>query len=57
MLRFFPLFFVSDVVTSMPGVVSLLSEIVDGLHAAQQNTAASLWLLFSVLVTVTTPKQ
>lgn len=54
---FFPLFFISDVVTSMPGVVSLLSEIVDGLDAAQQNTAASLWLLFSVLVTVITPKQ
>lgn len=46
-----------DVGTSMPGVVSLLSEIVDGLHAGQQNTAASLWLLFFVLVTVIRPKQ
>lgn len=57
MLHFFPLLFFSDVGTSMPGVVSLLSEIVDGLYAGQQNTAASLWLLFCVLVTVITSKQ
>lgn len=57
MLHFFPLFFFSDVGTSMPGVVSLLSEIVDGLHAGQQNMAASLCLLFCVLVTVIRPKQ
>lgn len=54
---FFPCSFFSDVGTSMPGVLSLLSEIVDGLHAGQQNTAASLCLLFCVLVTVITPKQ